>query len=52
MSKMLVKIIGIKNDFLVTKNGFVSMKDYLEKKLQDHYYISVAAASLTGPMTV
>lgn len=52
MSKMLTKIIGLKNDFLVTKEGFVPMEQFLDDQLKMNHYASVSPASLDGPMAV
>ena len=52
MSKMLTKIIGLKNDFLVTKEGFVSMYDYINNLLTEQKYIHVNKATLDKSMKV
>jgi hypothetical protein len=52
MSKMLTKIIGLKNDFLVTNEGFISMYEFLSKKLNDGKYVSAKPASLANAMSV
>lgn len=52
MSKMLTKIIGIRNEFLVTPDGFISMHDYINKHLEHRKYVRVSKAKLVGPMDV